>query len=338
MTGANLSSASAAAVAAAAAAAPAAAAAQVEPDDPTVPRWDRAVTGFGPFFDQVVRAGNQSTMLNLPNFQLLGYVWHLDLYPLRLGGTVGAFLKYIGKSPGNNSWELPSVCFRIVAFHRDVVAETDRLNAPIVEQRRQAALRAAEAVAEASGVPAGQPSAAAVQAAAEMFPLHPYPTNDLRNVESVQVRPYRFTLGEDYGFKNWIDHDEIKNFLCGPRHTLHFRVLMEGDRKVGAAGGRIRTLSSFLADAVADLNGPQLQWPYLGLNNQGATCESQQRRPARPQQPHPTRTLREERQAGRLLPRLCSHHLSAVCALLLLSFCSVSRLPVLVRADAVLPS
>ena len=256
-----------------------AAVAAVEPDDPTVPRWDRAVTGFGPFFHDVVRAGNQLTMLNLPNFPLLGYEWHLDLYPLRLGGTVGAFLKYIGKAPGNDSVDLPAVCFRIVAFHRDVVAETDRLNAPIVEQRKEAAQRAADAAARASGVPAGQPSAAEVRAAALLFPLHPYPTNDLRNVESVQVRPYRFTMGEDYGFRDWIDHDEIKNFLCGPRQTLHFRVLMEGERRVGAAGGRIRKLSSFLPDAVADLNGPQLQWPYLGLNNQGATCQSQRRRP-----------------------------------------------------------
>jgi hypothetical protein len=157
--------------------------------------------------------------------------------------------------------ERPNVAFRIIALHRDVIAENQALNARACEQARMA--HAASGSLEPFVPPL----------------LWLPPSNDERNVWNERVHGHLFRQDEDFGFPGLISHQVLRSFLHGPRHTLTLRVLMEFARGSDAAvRAPERKLTSFLP-SLAERTGPGgvaaaplPRWPYAGLRNQGATC------------------------------------------------------------------
>lgn len=236
--------------------------ASLEPDDPSVPHWDRVVPGFGPFaIDQINRGRQEKLSPNCtPVFPLLGCQWQIDLYANRpVDHCVGLFLKYIG-SASRSTWERsPPIVFRIVVFHRDVVAETDALN--VQRKAEHDAAVAAQAAAAASATAESVPAPPG-----DFVPLS-YPANDPRNIERSRTSPYTFAVNEDFGFSEFVPHKQLKEFLCGAQQSLHFRVLIQSPPE--GAGRAMRTLRSFIDEAKSDED--KVRWPYLGLDNQGAT-------------------------------------------------------------------
>ena len=235
----------------------------LEPDDPSVPCYDRTITGFHTFTEQQVRhrrtekLGPECT----PIFDLLGCRWQIDLYANRTEtNSVGLYLHYID-TPGKPSSEMsPYVVFRIVVFHRDVVAETDALNAQRKAQH--------QADVEAQAAAAASATAQAVPAPPGDFVPLSYPANDPRNAENSRNAPFIFRPDEDFGFGGLVPHKRLGEYCCGEQQAFHFRVMIQHPPQ--AAGRAIRPLKSFIEEAKSG-DEEKVRWPYLGLDNQGAT-------------------------------------------------------------------
>lgn len=185
-----------------------------------------------PSFDRITNAHLGQLDFSHPTpFTLCGLPWVLFVYPLRPGGC-GIYIKSMATGA-------TFVAFRIVVFHMSV-------------------LSSAAAMSLMSSQPVG------------VLPASPsLPTNHRLNRTRELDEPLRMAWEEDLGWKDFLPTNHLQSYLvpAGP-HTgaLYVRVLMQ----VGPPPPTpmpTRSLGAFTSPQSTHTK----QWPYVGLNNQGAT-------------------------------------------------------------------
>lgn len=219
----------------------------IEPDDPEVAHQDF----FVPDFQRLLQNTTMVTYHQDISFQMVKYRWELQIYPRRVADAqdhpcaphVGAYLAYMGPA-GRRSDIVPNsvpLCFRIVAFHSAVVAEA-----------AAAAAAAQSPSADLAAVPDGA-----------------LKSSDPRNKQLAVTTPISLRFKQDWGFPCLIPHEELVSYLQ-PNGSLRIRILMQTERQI-KRGSRLRPLADFLRDSSAPASTRATAWPYVGLNNQGAT-------------------------------------------------------------------
>lgn len=222
-------------------------------DAPPSRCWLHAIPDFLPFArDQIARdSDGKLSDACTPVFTLLGCRWKIELFANRMEEhAVGFFLRYIDCAQKPIGDPSPPVVFRIVVFHRDVVAETDAIN--------EARKRQHHALVELQANQAASTSAQAVRLTppGEFVPK-PYPTHDPRNIEFSLVSPHSFKTQKGVGRAEFVPHNRLAEYCCGSSQSLRFCVMIQHPSQT-----RIRALNSLRE--LTDASDPQ-RLPYFGL-------------------------------------------------------------------------